>query len=187
MKSLLLATLLVFTTLLHGQCDKTPDFNGDCQTDLSDFALFSGVISAYDLNCDGAVDQMDLDIVIDNFGQSACPEIRIFLVNANTNQDIIEIVGNGETYSGIDLSVPLAVRADVPNNSESVHFNFLNGALTRTENVAPYALFGDNGGNYNGQVFEEGSYFVEIQAFSSDNGNGDLLIQDSFNWNFFNQ
>lgn len=193
MKSTFTLLAILITLTISAQCDKTPDFNEDCQTSLADFSLLSGaaaeynaLIETYDLNCDGLINQSDVDIIIDNFNQPVCPTIQLFLVNAQTNQDILEITGEGETISGIDLNTPLSIRAEVPSQSESVYFNFLNGQTVRTENVAPYALFGDNNGNYQGQQLTEGSYFIQVKAFSQNNAGGQLIIEEYFNWSFFN-
>jgi hypothetical protein len=47
-----------------------------------------------------------------------------------------------------------------------------NISLSRLESVAPYALFGDIGGNYLERVLEPGEYTVFAQAFNASNGGG---------------
>jgi hypothetical protein len=50
----------------------------------------------------------------------------------------------------------------------------LSGPVNRsvTENVAPYALFGDNNGNYNGRTLPVGNYTLTARAYSSSNRGG---------------
>lgn len=52
----------------------------------------------------------------------------------------------------------------------------MKGVGTRTENVEPYALFGDRNGDYSGGItLDEGSYSVTLKAYSGKNGTGNLL------------
>ncbi|MCK0148106.1 T9SS type A sorting domain-containing protein, partial [Arenibacter sp. F26102] len=46
---------------------------------------------------------------------------------------------------------------------------------TRNENVAPYALLGDSGGNYYGQQFPLGNYTISATAFSGSSQTGTNL------------
>ena len=61
----------------------------------------------------------------------------------------------------------LNIRADATMDTESVQL-VLNGTQSnsRTENVAPYALFGDNSGNYNTHVFAIGPYNLSATPYS---------------------
>jgi len=58
----------------------------------------------------------------------------------------------------------------------SVFFS-LSGSLnnTRTENVAPYALFGDNAGDYFGNTFSLGNYTISATAYSGSGQGGSAL------------
>merc|ERR1711991_1062773 len=76
---------------------------------------------------------------------------RLVLVNANTNEDIRDLV-DGDV---IDLSVvgtSLNVRAelaDVPDGSSpSVLFGYNEYSAFRLENASPFALNGDSRGDY---------------------------------------
>ncbi|WP_394749385.1 malectin domain-containing carbohydrate-binding protein [Spongiimicrobium salis] len=99
--------------------------------------------------------------------------VSFTLVNATTNQDLIQLTDgmdiNAFTIQGIDL----AIRANTNIPVGSVQLA-MSGPIntTRTENVAPYALFGDNGGNYAGVPFPSGSYSLSATSFSGANGGG---------------
>ena len=55
-----------------------------------------------------------------------------------------------------------------------------NGGATRTENVVPYALFGDINGNFNGGVFlSAGTYTVRARFFAERGGNDSLLADET--------
>jgi hypothetical protein len=64
-----------------------------------------------------------------------------------------------ESTAGTIASVKLTIQG--PRNSQ------------RNENVAPYALFGDNSGKYFGSVLPSGDYVVTAQAFTQQNGQGE--------------
>jgi hypothetical protein len=95
------------------------------------------------------------------------------LVDADTNTDIMSIPSGDQ----IDLNnLPtqnLSIRAAATQDVESVQLE-LSGALTssRKENVAPYALFGDSGGNYSGKEFPQGSYALKAIPYSENNLGG---------------
>ena len=74
------------------------------------------------------------------------------------------------------MTVP--VGSPLESDISSLVLDLNAGAATRTENVEPYALFGDRGGDLragdNG-LFNLGSNTLELEAFSSTRGRGDLL------------
>lgn len=96
------------------------------------------------------------------------------LVNADTDQDI--------PGAFTDCSPPnvclggatsFNIRAITFGNVESVEFE-LTGQMQKTqlENVAPWALYGDSGGDFNGSPLEDGSYTLRGQAFTQNGGFG---------------
>ena len=62
---------------------------------------------------------------------------------------------------------------DNDNNIESVSLS-LSGPESRsqTENIAPYALYGDNSGNYNGEILPEGAYTLTATAYDGSDATG---------------
>lgn len=103
------------------------------------------------------------------------PTITSFtLVNADSNDDILEISEGTEInlleYPGVEFNI----RANTSNEVKSVRLK-LTGTLTNTmtESAAPYALYGDfPAGDYEGQVFPEGSYTLLGVPFSEVSGGG---------------
>ncbi|WP_106930601.1 InlB B-repeat-containing protein [Adhaeribacter arboris] len=94
------------------------------------------------------------------------------LMNASTDQPIRNLV-SGDV---IDVSIlkSLNIRANTnPSTVGSVVFN-LSGtqSTSRTETGAPYALFGDSGGNYNSWTPTSGNYTLTATPYSAASGGG---------------
>ncbi|TCZ67481.1 malectin domain-containing carbohydrate-binding protein [Flaviaesturariibacter aridisoli] len=105
----------------------------------------------------------------------AGPAVSSFtLVNAANEQDI-QTLANGATINLATLpSRSLNIRANTsPGTVGSVVFS-LSGSQTRnaTETAAPYALFGDNAGNYNAWTPAPGSYTLQATPFTGPGGSG---------------
>lgn len=97
----------------------------------------------------------------------------LWLVNADTDADIVAMT-NGATIDLQTLSTAnLNVRATTDEAVGSVGFN-LSGPSpwTQTENVGPYALFGDNSGDYLPGSFLPGQYNLTVTPFSGSNQSG---------------
>lgn len=59
---------------------------------------------------------------------------------------------------------------------ESITFDLNDGAATRTENVEPYAIFGDNAGDFfEGSGFQLGQNKLELALFDKNGGNGQKI------------
>lgn len=100
----------------------------------------------------------------------------LILVNADTNEDIFDLIEGMQIDIGALPTSNLNIRANMTTDVESVSL-MLSGAQTvnRTENVAPYSLFGDFPvGNYNGSSFEFGSYRITATGYSENNLNGEM-------------
>jgi|GEM_PF-3114893 len=118
----------------------------------------------------------------------ATATINFTAVYENTNNDnvIFQLI-NSETNSFIrnlshddiiDLSVTgsqINIVAETPSDSESVVFSLNSDSEHRTEGVAPYALAGDNNGNYYNWSPQMGTYHIKARAYSQNGGNGTLL------------
>lgn len=95
------------------------------------------------------------------------------LINADNDQ-VIGTITDGRTYDINALpSTNLDVRANTGESVGSVALS-ISGALSssRTENVAPYALFGNIGSDYLGRSFSEGNYQVTATPYSGRNRSG---------------
>lgn len=86
--------------------------------------------------------------------------ITFTLIDASTNQPVpgFDPIADGTVLRlNLRFLPPLSIRANVPPQFESVHFDFNFGIFTRVENVVPYALGGDINGNYFPFPFSVGS------------------------------
>ncbi len=93
---------------------------------------------------------------------------KLILVDADTNTDLIEI------FDGFEIDIDhirnknlnIRVQLDAEEQQEAIiRFDFkLTGPinLERSEFIAPYAAFGDLGGDFNGQIFIEGNYTLFV-------------------------
>ncbi|MDX2305551.1 MAG: T9SS type A sorting domain-containing protein [Microscillaceae bacterium] len=103
---------------------------------------------------------------------------QLILVNANTDQDISPLTEGAVIDLGQVSTNNFSIRAStLPSSVGSVYFA-LSGPLniTRTENVAPYALFGDqNGGkDFFGQAFAPGKYSISVTPYSGASRTGNV-------------
>ncbi len=99
------------------------------------------------------------------------------IVNATTDNDVLNLQNGTRIDPGTLQNQPHNIRANTnPATVGSVSFS-LSGPLNRTwtENVAPYALFGDVGGDYNGVLFPLGTYLISGTAYSGSNRSGTAL------------
>ena len=94
------------------------------------------------------------------------------LVDADSDQDIQPLM-DGDTIDWATLSsTDVNVRANTnPGVVGSVVFE-LNGQTVRTENVVPYALGGDNGGDYFPIPLVPGTYTLMATPYSQSGGQG---------------
>ena len=98
---------------------------------------------------------------------------RFVLVDAITNTDIATLTeGAVVDISGFSAS-GLNIRAETTADVESVRLE-LSGTKTsfRTENVAPYALFGDASGNYYSGFLPVGEYAILATPYSDNSLGG---------------
>ena len=108
------------------------------------------------------------------YAVEAPPAVTKFvLVDAKSDQDVKEIA-DGETIVLAELpSRQLNVRAEVVGHTQSVVFN-LNGQPYQPQNAVPYALFGDDNGDYDddGIIFLPGAFSLTATPYTSGTGKG---------------
>ncbi len=95
------------------------------------------------------------------------------LVNAINDEDILTLL-DGDVIDITSLpTTNLNIRANTTSDVRSVGMQ-LSGSLTKsaTENVAPFALYGDSNGNYAGTTFIIGGYNLGATAYSGANLGG---------------
>ncbi|MEM8899208.1 MAG: hypothetical protein AAGC85_13930, partial [Bacteroidota bacterium] len=115
------------------------------------------------------------EVLVDPCPTNCDPAIvRLVLVNSATNEDIMTI-RNADVVDLSRVGRELNVRADLQCGAtvESVKWELTGTQVrTRVENKAPYALAGDNNGNYSNQNFRPGSYTIEASPFNMNNAQG---------------
>lgn len=109
------------------------------------------------------------------------------LINAETNTDLFNL-SDGQVINLATLpSTQLNIRANTsPVTVGSVRF-FENGTLSRNENVAPYALKGDQAGNYYGYTPALGNVTLQAIPYTGQNGGGTAGTALSMRLTFINQ
>ena len=109
------------------------------------------------------------------------PELEISLYDADTDTLITSLASGDELLASTLFGREVTVVAGVPEDSpftaqvESLVFNLNAGAITRTENAAPYALFPNNKGDFKGGTLPVGDNSLAIDLFSRNGGQGDVL------------
>lgn len=162
-----------------------PDFGAPVDADGDN--LYEVTVSVSDGN--GGSDEQALTVtVFEDAGEPDLP-FEVFLVDADTDEIIFEL-SDGAALSADDLAArSVSVYVDVADNNPqagdigSVLLDFQNGQAVRTENVAPYSLFGDDSGDFFGGLdLGTDRYSFEIEAYSGRNGSGTLL--ETLSWQF---
>ena len=97
--------------------------------------------------------------------------LDLILVDATTGADLGPLK-NGSVINK-QTQGPWSIRAEVCDISivGSVRF-YVDGALQRNENIAPYSINGDGGGTYTPWNPLAGTYLINATPYSSPNGNG---------------
>ena len=99
--------------------------------------------------------------------------VGLTLVNADTNTDIRQLL-HGDTLVLSELPPELSIRADLAGAPVgSVVFDYDDTTAIQTENVAPYALAGDNPvGDYHPFNLTTGSHTLTATPFAEGEGSG---------------
>jgi len=102
--------------------------------------------------------------------------VQFVLIDAATNQPVpgYNPITDGAVLDASTLPSGLNIQAVTdPPTVGSVALE-LRGpeSETRTENVAPYALFGDSGGDYRGEAFSPGEYTLTATPYAASGASG---------------
>ena len=112
------------------------------------------------------------------------------LINAGTDQPVVSPIDNNSQIDITNLSAFNVSAENAPSGTNSVVFQVVSGpsgSSTRTENVAPYALFGDVSGNFSPVTTNAGdSYTINAKAYSQNFGGGTLLEEITVSFSFVN-
>ncbi|MEM7770731.1 MAG: hypothetical protein AAF327_09490 [Cyanobacteria bacterium P01_A01_bin.37] len=107
------------------------------------------------------------------------PLLTFALVNSETDK-IVDGYENLDVNGSIDLngldvdqySVIAQVNPNHPDAKTVKSVKFESSLGDRTENVAPYALFGDSTGDFAGKMLDTGDYTIKATAYTGTNGSG---------------
>ena len=116
-------------------------------------------------------------------------EIEITLMNADRTRPISALGDDAvvaiEDWSGTRTEDRLTVDVAVPSSSPLFgRFGSMRLELTgterqrQTENVTPYALYGDRRGRYNGRNWREGDYRLRIRIYEQRRNRGRVLFDE---------
>jgi len=98
------------------------------------------------------------------------------LYNADTDQFLMNIAEGMQIPLADIQGDNLAIVALTGGTVGSVVLNLSGEKVqTQTESFAPYALFGDSAGDYEGELFGLGDYTIAGTAFSSSGGGGNVV------------
>jgi hypothetical protein len=134
-------------------------------------------------------DEETITVTVTASGQQGPQVLSFSLINAGTEQ-VIQTIEEGATLNLATLPTKnLNIRANTnPAVTGSVAFS-LSGKQVKnvTESSAPYALFGDNNGNYNAWTPGVGTYVLKATPYASANGGGTAGIPLIIGFNVVNQ
>ncbi|MCH6198746.1 Ig-like domain-containing protein [Aquiflexum sp. LQ15W] len=151
---------------------------GDCNDDNSAINPdATEVCDGVDNNCNGQTDEGFPDS--NNNGVADCVDpdndlISFSLINAGTNSVIMELTDGLQISQNQVQGLSLNVRANTNPTVVGSVFITISGPVNRTitENVEPYALFGDRNGNYNGRILPVGNYILTATPYSQSKRRG---------------
>ena len=158
----------------------------------NDFALGNYTVSALPYqedNLQGITGEL-MQISFEFYQEVSEPIVEVtefVLVNADTNEDILILTEGMQININSLPTLNLDVRANASSTVESVKIELTGDQIVaRTENLAPYALFGDlPAGNYNGNSFTEGNYVISAVPYSEDNLKGDAGEEFQINFELY--
>ncbi len=156
--------------------------NADGSFDYLPMTDVSGTVSfTYQAN-DGELSSSSTTVNI----QIGTPTIQAVLVNSLDDMQVINI-NNGALLNATALGLTeFSIEATaVPEGTNSVRLE-LSGPITQNqvEGIAPYALFGDTGGDFAGMPIMPGDYTLEMTAYDQTGGAGSVLASNEINFSF---
>ncbi|MGF1447035.1 MAG: Ig-like domain-containing protein [Pikeienuella sp.] len=97
------------------------------------------------------------------------------LMDASEDAEIAQLTDGAEVTLTTEALADLSVTVSAESGSIGSVVFFLDGDEIRTENVPPFALFGDNSGDLNAGTIAPGAHALTVVAYSADNGSGDEI------------
>ncbi|MEM9430977.1 MAG: calcium-binding protein [Pseudomonadota bacterium] len=124
---------------------------------------------------DGADDGDSGDDSSDDGDAGDAPDTSFSVYEASGDTLVTADLENGGEVTDLDFTI---VGTPTVEGVESAVF-YLDGTKYRTENVVPYALFGDKEGNFRAGDLGNGTHTVTVSYYSEDRGKGELLEQQT--------
>ncbi|MGF1511815.1 MAG: hypothetical protein ACFB9M_20160 [Myxococcota bacterium] len=110
---------------------------------------------------------------------------QFVLVDADRDTDLF-VLEQGDVLDRSALPERLNIRADVVGEVESVRFWLEPDGRVQTENVVPYALYGDTGGDYFPGTLSVGAHTLRAVPFEGNYGSGDMGMPLSIDFEVVN-
>ena len=147
----------------------------------------AGTYSAVLTVTDGAglSDTASLTITVTNPNAPAEGITSLMLINADSDQDLFLIEDGMQINADLVQNIGLNVRVNTNPTIVGSVYAELSGEIssTRSENVAPYAIFGDNGsGGYYGRQLPIGTYQLTVSVYSGSNLSGAIIETNTINF-----
>lgn len=104
---------------------------------------------------------------------NSSPIVGFRLIDADTDQ-LFKDITQGSVVSTYKLPESLAIEALVSETVGSLRIEVTGSGIStaRNQSDAPYSSFGDAGGDFKGEPFDEGAYTVKAIPYSERNGKG---------------
>jgi hypothetical protein len=119
-------------------------------------------------------DEASVAVTLSGIGESLEPQAvtSFTLINADTNEDY-DLLEDGMTYLMNELPLAITVRANTdPVVVGSVRFGLNEENNYAMESIAPYAIAGDDNGDYNEWPVAPGTYTLTATPYSGAGGTG---------------
>lgn len=122
---------------------------------------------------DNTVDESQVDDSDSDGSENVQIEILEFhLIDAASNETI-KVLEQGDVFEIDQLPESMTIVAITTEVVESVRFELMGSKnAEKLENWFPYALFGDDEGDYEGEAFDQGVYTLMATAFGEDDAMG---------------
>ena len=106
---------------------------------------------------------------------------QFVLVNAASDQDII-VLEEGVEINLSEVGTSLNIRAEVSSTVGSIRFGLDGTANFQTESTPPYAMAGDNSGDYSSWTPTIGNHSLTATAYSESGAGGSVLDTRTLNF-----
>jgi len=111
--------------------------------------------------------------------------LNVFLAYTDTDKKLVQLGEGSSVASSLIEGRPLTIYAESQEGAPAIGSVKLEvpGLKTQIENAEPYALFGDNKGDFSGDMaLAEGEHTVKLTVYEGKNGSGTVLETVSFDF-----